>query len=717
MYYGCHPEGWCCIDVHCVRTDRCDVSNEALEMPLQLPRDQVTTGCRLDDVLGQPFSWTPEGPEKDINLMFFLLQEDVAKLEDEDLEPLVKLCSSMTLRLVFMSYKTSTKEINELMSQTRQQVQQLAEAFAIDTMLVSQSFVFASQPAWHVSVTNCWLPSVTHAWSKSATVLRFATEEGDMEIGPTRPQGIRGEWAQATEEQSLVARPLRWVGGLCEDQEMNSRWPPVVLPNDLSGTVALVARGKCSHYHKARAAQDLGAAAVVIFSHNEEPVAMSCAAPDPCEETITIPVVMITRSIGETLLEEMFPNSTATETSNEVVVSATFTPERQGPSMVGVLGSGGGLWYRSPIGLSRLADELRGMELRRSVLQRKEVLRRRESSEVFRVDVFQAADFRGGLTAKWSSEDAKRVREGGYTELDVELALDCEDHLDDNCPPWDHEMNLYLCIAGISDRPENCHDRRTSVARWVTPYGREALWFSNNSVAIPLLTSEEALGGRGTLHLHTWQHYTVSLTFWFRRNDGKKEQPLLAISQMPLWKGGLFDLNYNPSRPTVTFDVPTKTQQVILSALITGHGWGVDEDNCAEFCDHSHHFTVNGVTGPELTKTHPTAGNEDGCKTQVHLGVVPNQYGTWPYGRAGWCPGQQVEWWEVDVTKWLKDGSNSISYHAFFNGTDYDPTPGGLEDDLGFPAELHVASVLTFYGLEGSEAVKLHMAAPEVVYP
>lgn len=42
--------------------------------------------------------------------------------------------------------------------------------------------------------------------------------------------------------------------------------------------------------------------------------------------------------------------------------------------------------YRSPIGLSRLADELRGMELRRSVLQRKEVLRRRESSEVFRVE-------------------------------------------------------------------------------------------------------------------------------------------------------------------------------------------------------------------------------------------------------------------------------------------------------------------------------------------
>lgn len=47
MYYGCHPEGWCCIDVHCVRTDRCDVSNEALEMPLQLPRDQATGSCMM----------------------------------------------------------------------------------------------------------------------------------------------------------------------------------------------------------------------------------------------------------------------------------------------------------------------------------------------------------------------------------------------------------------------------------------------------------------------------------------------------------------------------------------------------------------------------------------------------------------------------------------------------------------------------------------------
>lgn len=58
----------------------------------------------------------------------------------------------------------------------------------------------------------------------------------------------------------------------------------------------------------------------------------------------------------------------------------------------------------------------------------------------------------------------------------------------------------------------------------------------------------------------------------------------------------------------------------------------------------------------------------------------------------------------------LKEGPNRITYHAYFNGTDYDPEPGGLEDDLGFAAEIHVASLLTFFSEEGHlEPVQLHL--------
>lgn len=47
-----------------------------------------------------------------------------------------------------------------------------------------------------------------------------------------------------------------------------------------------------------------------------------------------------------------------------------------------------------------------------------------------------------------------------------------------------------------------------------------------------------------------------------------------------------------------------------------------------------------------------------GYQAKVLQGVVPNQFGTWPFGRAGWCPGQHVDWWDVDVTSWLKSGEN-----------------------------------------------------------
>lgn len=76
----------------------------------------------------------------------------------------------------------------------------------------------------------------------------------------------------------------------------------------------------------------------------------------------------------------------------------------------------------------------------------------------------------------------------------------------------------------------------------------------------------------------------------------------------------MYPFQLKASSPKFLFQ---KTAILTPSRPCAGHGWGVDEDNCAEFCDHTHHFTVNGVTGPELTKTHPTAGNEDGCKTQV----------------------------------------------------------------------------------------------------
>ena len=41
-------------------------------------------------------------------------------------------------------------------------------------------------------------------------------------------------------------------------------------------------------------------------------------------------------------------------------------------------------------------------------------------------------------------------------------------------------------------------------------------------------------------------------------------------------------------------------------------------------------------------------------------GVKPNQYGTWGYGRAGWCPGQDVHPMVTDITDYVSIGDENV---------------------------------------------------------
>ncbi|KAG8009787.1 hypothetical protein GBF38_013819, partial [Nibea albiflora] len=116
---------------------------------------------------------------------------------------------------------------------------------------------------------------------------------------------------------------------------------------------------------------------------------------------------------------------------------------------------------------------------------------------------------------------------------------------------------------------------------------------------------------------------------------------------MPLYSGGTFDKNYNKKYQPIKFSVPASAKKVELYAVITGHG--SDDNNCGEFCVTSHHFLLNSVFNNTLE--FDLAGTALGCTTRVKEGAVPNEHGTWLYGRAGWCDGLQVNPWRVDVTR------------------------------------------------------------------
>lgn len=270
----------------------------------------------------------------------------------------------------------------------------------------------------------------------------------------------------------------------------------------------------------------------------------------------------------------------------------------------------------------------------------------------------------------------------GCDTLEVDLSMQCLNHRDGDCGAWDYLANLYVCDdsavdggmdagtgmdmdAGTTDAGEpTFKDPRPGcdreIARWITPYWREGRWVTDISEMLPYLKA----GGQKTFRWvskHQFSPrevpYVLSLSLRFS-NRSKGMHP---AEIHPLWtEGGAFDSTYASRHPPIQFEVPAGVKKVELVSFITGHG--ADTNSCSEFCNHTHHFRVNGKQDHSLT--FPEAATNFGCAQKVDQGVVPNQSGTWYYGRGGWCPGWDVRPFIADVTQDLIPGTNEISYEA-----------------------------------------------------
>uniref|UniRef100_A0A672T0F1 Si:dkey-256h2.1 n=1 Tax=Sinocyclocheilus grahami TaxID=75366 RepID=A0A672T0F1_SINGR len=157
-----------------------------------------------------------------------------------------------------------------------------------------------------------------------------------------------------------------------------------------------------------------------------------------------------------------------------------------------------------------------------------------------------------------------------------------------------------------------------------------------------------------------------------------------------LFSGGTFDKDYNSRYQEIKFSLPTSTKKVELYAVITAHG--SDENFCGEFCVTSHHFLLNRAINNTLVKTgvHGHVGSPLGCAMRVPEAAVPNEHGTWLYGRGGWCDRLQMDPWRTDITSQLDmTGTNSILYFGIFVGRNPDPKTN--------PGYIIMYSFLVFY--------------------
>lgn len=247
----------------------------------------------------------------------------------------------------------------------------------------------------------------------------------------------------------------------------------------------------------------------------------------------------------------------------------------------------------------------------------------------------------------------------GFDTLELDLTLDCiGDGEFGTCPAWDYLAWAWLCDA---DDPDHCE---VEFGRWITTYHREGRWVHDASALLPLLSA----GGTRRVAFYTQQPYAVSLSA--RLSDqGKAERPAEVLPLFSLRGEGLGAGSIE--RAPVEVTIPADAVRVELTHVITGHG-GADPGNCAEFCTIEHRFDVGGE---EVTVSYGEPGDPRGCQADVARGTVPNQYGTWWYGRNGWCPGQVVPPQSIDITSKVTKGQPlSVGMASWYEGAAY---PGG----------------------------------------
>ena len=239
----------------------------------------------------------------------------------------------------------------------------------------------------------------------------------------------------------------------------------------------------------------------------------------------------------------------------------------------------------------------------------------------------------------------------GFDTLEFDLHMDCPDPAGgefSNCGPWDYLAYIYL-----KEVDEEGEVSWRELSRFITTYHREGRYLVD---ATPMLVFL-AEGGTRTLKVDvSSQTYMTTLDVRLF-NASKAHKPVAAHY---LFGGGGFGPTYSDKYEPLEISIPESAAKVELWTIVTGHGMGTY--NCAEFCDHRHTFTVNGEYFQE---GHPEVNNQSGCVSEVARGMVPNQGGTWWFGRGGWCPGQQVEPWTADVTEVITPGEVvTISYQG-----------------------------------------------------
>lgn len=310
----------------------------------------------------------------------------------------------------------------------------------------------------------------------------------------------------------------------------------------------------------------------------------------------------------------------------------------------------------------------------------------------------------------------EELRDLGINRMEIEFHLKCNGVLDQECSTWDHCISLQVDCSGSDEVDKSImgstKSRRLNepggavneIARWITSFRRGVGSFVTDATPLyPVVFLGE--NDTTTIRKCTFQIQTegepwiATAKIRLSRSLPNTEQIVGVYDQLPFMSLPIvydnMDTNfdgpsYNAGRD-FTFTPPVQSKRVLIHALITGHG------NC-EFLPTSHAFKVNNDekmydSSDIAYDSYMVAGTPFGCSNRTFVGAVPNEHGTWYYGRNGWCDGLDVKPLVFDITESVKFGvENSINYNA----KSYD-VGGNVANELGCLGYILMSGHLSFY--------------------
>jgi|ERR1712216_812102 len=259
-----------------------------------------------------------------------------------------------------------------------------------------------------------------------------------------------------------------------------------------------------------------------------------------------------------------------------------------------------------------------------------------------------------------------------FDAMMLDFALSCAGNMDRDCSVWDRIISLTA----------DCGGGRHELGRWINAFQRKEGHWLTAAPFLPLLYPNGTSSTCNfTVTTGTGDHWLQTLNLRFTKSKPSSlGQPRAVVPIVYSNMGeGFNGPNYNLNR-TIHFSSPlAETHRVAVGAIITGHS------GC-EFQPTSHHFVVNGhdynTSSLEYRSRFMEAGSALGCAEKTILGAVPNEHGTWYYGRNGWCDGQDVKplvWDITDSIPNIKEGVHSLRYYAlsYANGDPNKPNENG----------------------------------------